>query len=440
MALLRAEEAAHRRSAAEQAARFAATAAVYHGQPVEILYLPKFYTEEGYRYVCAQAETMWRILCRVTERYFVDADYRSLFGFPSELEAMILARPHYRTLIPVCRLDMFLNDETGDFKYCEFNMDGTSAMTETREMARTFPETLIWQRMAERYELGTAELFDSWAETFLSICAETGELPERPSVAVVDFLEKGYSTAEFEFFREAFERRGCRAYVCEIRDLAFDGEHLRTKDGEVIDAVYRRAVTTDIMAARREITPFLEAVRQKKVCLVGDICTQVAHDKVLFRVLHLPETAAFLTDEENDYIRAHVPYTAMLTPELARDERVRGSREKWIVKPRDSYGARGIYAGVRLSQEEWAAALDAHAEDDYVLQEFVTPFRTENFACTAGAGGASDAPVQGYSNMAGIYLYGGRAAGIYTRTSATEIISQEDHEHEMLTVVCRPRA
>ena len=119
----------------------------------------------------------------------------------------------------------------------------------------------------------------------------------------MDFLEKGSSSAEFEAFREAFQRAGCTAYVAEIRTLRYEGGNLLTEDGHVIDAVYRRAVTSDIMANMETVQPFLAAVRDRNVCLIGDFCTQVVHDKVLFRILHDPRTAAFLREEDNAYYR-----------------------------------------------------------------------------------------------------------------------------------------
>jgi glutathionylspermidine synthase len=230
---------------------------------------------------------------------------------------MILNRPGYRTLLPVCRLDIFLNEETGAFKFCEFNADGSSAMNENAELYRTYRNTLLYREMDKKYRQREFELFDSWVETFLSIWRETGRRPAAPgtlpAVAIVDYLEKGSSSAEFDAFREAFARAGCPAYVAEIRDLRYEDGRLLTVDGHVIDAVYRRAVTSDIMAHRGEVQAFLQAARDRNVVLIGDFCTQVVHDKVLFRILHDPRTAAFLTPEENAYIAAYVPYTAILT-------------------------------------------------------------------------------------------------------------------------------
>ena len=468
---------AHAASGRAQIEEMRQGTATYKGVPIKFGYLPKYFSQEGFVRLKEDLEHAWRILVRVIEEYLDKADYRALFGFPRELEEMILHRPAYSTLLPVCRLDIFLNEETGEFKFCEFNADGSSAMNENAELYRTYRNTLLYRQMNERYEQHMFELFDSWAETFLRIYAEgqktAGQEPDKaglPAVAIVDFLEKGSSAAEFTAFREAFERAGCRAFVAEIRDMRYENGRLVTGDGHAVDAVYRRAVTSDILAHREEVRPFLQAVRDRSVCLIGDFCTQVVHDKVLFRILHDPRTASFLPEEDNAFIAAHVPFTAILTKEIAEREDVRNNREKWIIKPRDSYGAHGIYPGRLLSEEEWKDRLDAHADTDYILQEFVTPYRTENIYFgpqkpqkAAGAGKekaedkakenviekAKDAPGQSeaeqlpqwqsFSNMTGVYLYGGQVAGIYSRASVTPIISVEGDEHEMTSIVLTGR-
>lgn len=421
--------------------------ATYKGVPIKFGYLPKYFSEEGFAKLKSDLEQAWRILVRVIEEYLDKPDYRALFGFSPELEEMILHRPAYSTLLPVCRLDIFLNEETGEFKFCEFNADGSSAMNENAELYRTYRNTLLYREMDKRYDQVMFELFDSWVRTFLHIYAEgrkpgeqNTEGPEGaagdalPAVAIVDFLEKGSSAAEFTAFREAFERAGCRAYVAEIRDLRYENGRLLTGEGHAVDAVYRRAVTSDILAHKEEVEPFLRAVRDRSVCLIGDFCTQVVHDKVLFRILHDPRTAAFLSDEDNAFVASHVPFTAMLTRETADREDVRKDKGKWIIKPRDSYGAHGIYPGRLCSEEEWNNQLDMRADTDYILQEFVTPYRTDNIYF-----GARDPRWQSFSNMTGVYLYGGRVAGIYSRASVTPIISVEGDEHEMTTIVLKKR-
>ena len=64
----------------------------------------------------------------------------------------------------------------------------------------------------------------------------------------------------------------------------------------------------------------------------------------------------------------------------------------------------------------------------------MTPYRTENIFF-----GEEEPAWKSFSNMTGVYLYGGRLAGIYSRASVTPIISVEGDEHEMTSVILKER-
>ena len=64
-----------------------------------------------------------------------------------------------------------------------------------------------------------------------------------------------------------------------------------------------------------KVQPFIKAAENNDVCLIGDFKTQVIHNKIVFKVLHDDMTSAFLTDEEKQYVKDHIPYTASLTQE-----------------------------------------------------------------------------------------------------------------------------
>jgi len=447
----------HDKSGAEENMDILRSDAKYMGSPVKMLYFPKLFTQEGYRKVREAGEQAWRILVKVIRAYLDHPDYRQLFGFPKELEKMICHRPEYSTLLPICRLDMFFDEETGDFRFCEFNADGSSAMNENRIMTEAYRKTLMYRCFSERYEQKPFELFDSWVKVFLDLVREAGHYPAHPQVAVVDFLEKSITTAELEQFAEAFRKSGSDACVAEIRSLSYDGEHLYTPDGFRIDAIYRRAVTSDILDHRDEVRPFLDAVRDRKVCLIGDFCTQVVHDKILFKVLHMDRTKAFLTEEENLYIEDHVPYTADLTPALLQQEKFlhtswtcrSGRNCRWILKPEDSYGAHGIFYSGDYTDAQWLELIRAHAGGGYILQEYVSPYRTLNADYTdtdytdnpwqKQAEGQKSPRIHSFANMTGMYLYGGHLAGIYSRLSPQNIISVEGDEHEMVSMVAEEK-
>ena len=64
------------------------------------------------------------------KEYLKNPSYRKLFPFSRKLEELILIPNGYQSLLPIARFDIFYNEENGNFKFCEINTDGTSAMNE----------------------------------------------------------------------------------------------------------------------------------------------------------------------------------------------------------------------------------------------------------------------------------------------------------------------
>lgn len=404
--------------------------AKYHGDTIYSLYMPKMFSTETAGYIKTIAETMYGILIKVMKEYLEKEDYRKLFNFAPKLEAMIRNTPKYENLLPIARVDIFLNEKDLSFKFCEFNADGTSSMNEDRELNHAFERTALYQELSKEYTITSFELFDSWAKEFKKIYETYENKVENPHVAIVDFLELGCSMYEFEEFRKAFERAGFTAEVCEIRDLRYDGQHLYSKTGKIVDAIYRRAVTSDILEHEEEVKDFLQAVQDHKVCLVGSFCTHIIHDKILFYLLHLERTHAFLTSEEVTFIKEHIPYTVTLCDEEIEKSGLLTNKNGWIIKPKDSYGARGVFAGVNFTEEQWERIVAENKNGVYIMQEFVMPYQSYNIDYHK-----AEPAFRKYSNLTGLYVYNGKFAGVYSRQADHEIISSAYDENDIATLV-----
>ena len=145
------------------------SSAHYHGYTVHTLLIPKMYTEKDFSALAETAEKTHRILCKVTDRYISDPEYRKLFGFDERLEELILHKPLYEQRLPIARIDVFYNPENGDFKFCEFNTDGSSGMNEDRELNRSLDRTKLFAQFRSNHKIRRFELFDSWVKDFLGI-------------------------------------------------------------------------------------------------------------------------------------------------------------------------------------------------------------------------------------------------------------------------------
>jgi hypothetical protein len=203
-----------------------------------------------------------------------------------------------------------------------------------------------------------------------------------------------------------------------------------------VDVIYRRAVTSDILSHMDEVTDFVEAAKSGKVCLLGDFRTQIAHNKVLYKILHMEETMRLLTKREQTFVRAHVPYTVALDEVFAAGNEeflaeVLSHKDDWIIKPEDSYGSKGVHAGVEHEDPgEWETLLSENRGKKYILQAFNNPYELLNI----------DFSEDGYrwvnaSNLTGLFVYNEKLRGAYSRISFVKMISTQYSEMSSPTVL-----
>ena len=392
--------------------------AIYKGKPVPCLYMPKLFSVEAHEHLERAARTVVTILEKVMAKYMSDPGYRTLFPFPKPLEDLILSEAGYPCLLPIARIDIFLNEDDFSFKFCEFNADGSSAMNEDRELNLAIKDADAMQKMGERYVFQNFEFFDSWVQVFAGIYDTYDKKVKNPNIIITDFINGDVST-EFIEFKKAFERAGYDAEIVDVRSLSYEGGILRTSGGKRVNAIYRRAVTRDVMDNFNEVQPFVQSITNGDVCSIGHFRTQIIHNKTIFKILHMQETLKFLTEEERAYVIRHVPKTYVLEEGKFDLEDVLQNKDKWLIKPEDLYASRGVFAGVDTSAREWEKAVKENTGRGYLLQEYVTPYKSENL-------NFNDNPrpdFELYNNITGMFVYGGKLQGFYSRGGPQGIIS-----------------
>lgn len=410
--------------------------AKYKDRVVRTLQVPKIFSQTDAKIMKSTIEELYGIFDAVIDQYMINPDYRKYFDFSEKLEKLILAPKTYKCNIPMSRIDLFLNEKTKGFKFCEFNTDGASAMNEDKELNKAFALTDAYKDFYNKFNCTTYELFDSWVEESLNVYVDyIGNETEIPNVCIVDFLENA-TINEFYIFKEAYERKNCKVSICDIRELEYKDGVCYSPDGMKVDMIYRRAVTSDIMKHYDEVPVFLEAFNANAFCLVGDFRTQIAHNKVLYMVLHKEETHKFLNKKQIAFIKNHIPYTIQLDelktkPEVMED--VLKNKDNWIIKPEDSYGSKGVFAGVEIEDlDKWVEIIKENMNHKYILQEFHNPYRTDNVRVLDKECDWIDT-----SNLTGIFVYNGKAKGLYSRMSFEKMISTQYNEMSSPTIVAK---
>lgn len=399
-------------------AYLAGTRSLYHGAPMPWAYVPKIFSPADAAHLAWAAETMDAIMDKLTRRYLEDPALRARFGFTPEVEAATLVPLPYEQQIPIARVDIFLDEQTGSFKFCELNTDGSAGMLNTVETTRACALTGAGKRFAATHKVAVFDVLGACADALMACYRQVPGMPEKPRIAVVDYAES-ISAEEIAEFIELFAARGISLRFTDIRDLAYEDGRLSDSQGP-IDGVWRRVVISELLEKPCPgAEAFMRAAREGRVPIVGGFRTWPVATKTVFAVLHDPVAATFLTPEEIAFVKEHVPATYVLNEQS--DLAPFARKDAWIAKPRDGYNSVGVVAGSDCTPAEWRSALEEIRATGGVVQEYVRPYATPNLPGDPASGETSCAP---YMNMEGLYLFNGRFAGVFTRCGCNATIGE----------------
>lgn len=389
------------------------------------------------------AETMGKIIEKVTARYLADPDFRALFGLPEKVEELALLPTGYDELVPFARVDVTFDEETADFKVVGVVTDSSTGMTTSVDVTRAIQLTESYRRFAERHPKIetfdiTAGVIDALRETYTSWAnADAGTRhPEHPTVGIVDYPESA-SAGEFSDIVERLADEGVFARFVDIRDLRIEeaGGVRRLVDSEgPIACVYRRALLSEMLDKPCEgAEALVEAARRGLACVIGGFRTWPATTPELFAVLSSPKIEDVLDPFEAAFVRAHVPETHRLTrdtdlaPYLAE-------RERWLARSAGPYSAGEVVSGADCQdRDDWWRVLLACAEEGGTVEAYEPAYRTPCYLGGPADGGEvpSEAELVEASNVLGLYLFRGKFGGVYARGGHEGIAGPWSHRVTM---------
>lgn len=309
------------------------------------------------------------------------------------------------------RVDVFYHGQN-DFQFCELNADGSSGMVEAREIQRIINGSYAMEQLKEQFQMYQFELFNSWVDALLQNYQEFSQSKNLPNVAIVDYIQ-GEVSPEFVEFKKSFEQRGCPTVIADVRDLEYKDGTLYYNDF-AINCVYRRAVTWEIIENKDQSQDFIQAYLDGNVCVVGALRSQIIHNKLIFAVLHNPDATEFLTEEEKEFIKNHIPFTTYFdVNDKATVERAIQQKDNFVLKPMDKYAAKGVYIGKDCTQKQWQEIIHSVAQQGYLLQSFCQLPKLK----MAYFDDKDNLEITDFNYMIGLYCYNQRFVGTYTRGS-----------------------
>ena len=387
--------------------------AIYKGKPVPFLYLPKIYTKNEINEFKRIKEKIFDLVNTIIDLYLNKKEVRKMYDFDKRLDELIRIDHGYNTYVPMGRFDLFYYGKD-NFKFCELNTDGSSAMLEDKELGSILHKSKIMKKYKEKQKITNFELFNSWVDEVDEIKDEFFETKkESYNLAIVDIFEKE-PTYEFEEFKKHFNSRNYNCFIADARDIKYEDGFI-FYDDKKIDIVYRRLVTKDLMENYDEINSFIKGIKAKNTCIIGSIKSQIVHTKLFFKVLHDKRFKEYLDPNQKEFIKKAIPKTYSL--ENVKEEYIK-NKNSYIIKPIDSYASKGVFSGKDFTKVKWLDLLNEKVNEKYLIQEYCNPCLEKNVLINS-----KNIKIKKFNKIVGLYVYNENLNGIYTRVGLNPIIS-----------------
>jgi hypothetical protein len=386
---------------------------------------PRFLSPAQYRLLRTQGRLLLRAWDSAWAAAVADPAVRAQFRVEAWESALMAADPGRTEPSPLSRIDAFFDQAGTDFKVTEYNAetpagtaygDALATIFQGLPLMRAFLRShLAWALPARHSVMGA--LLDAWH-------AWSGRR-DRPVIAIVDWREVP-TYSEFLLFERYFTDHGLRCLIVDPAECEFTGGRLVAR-GEKVDLIYKRVLLAELVARGGTDHPIFQAVRAGAVCMVNGPRCKLLHKKASLAVLSDERNARLFGPEERAAITRHVPWTRVVEERKTqwRDREVdlvplvAGERERFVLKPNDDYGGKGVVLGWETDQAGWEAALRGALTEPHVVQERIE-LPVEPFpALTAAGVELADRIV----DTAPFVFDGARVDGCLTRVSTASLVN-----------------
>src|SRR4051812_28227577 len=325
---------------------------------------PFFLEQRDEARVARAAEALWRLGEQLARVASGDTALMQALGMSDAEIALAGIDPGAGPASTAGRADAFLLADS--LQFAEYNAESPAGAAYSQRLAELFDSGSLMAGFRDTFDARFYTPITGILEALLATWREWRGTSDTPRMAIVDWREVP-TWSEFELLRDAFTAAGVPTTIHDPRDLLFDG-HSLAAGGKKIDFVYRRVLINDIVSRADECRALVEAYRAGVVCVANNLRCKMAHKKAFFAILTDERYAGLFDPVDLDAVRAHVPWTRLVTAEVA--DRVRRERERFVLKPNDEYGGTGVTLGWETDAAAWDAALDrAVLDGGWIAQE-----------------------------------------------------------------------
>ena len=344
---------------------------VFGERPLCVSLRPNLLSKGAWETARRATEVIHGALARLERALLEEEDLRRELDLEPEEERLALADPGFDASSPCARMDGFIGG--GVIRFVEYNAESPAGAAYNDELVGVFEALPVTRAFRRRWRIRTLPVRRHQLAVMLR--AYGARVPAKPTIAIVDW--RGLPTlTEFEMFQRFFDEQGLRCVICAPEDLELRRDRLYA-NGERVHLVYRRVLTSELLARPDIARPLVDAYLKGAAIVVNSFRAKILHKKMSLALLSDDRYARLYTPAQRAAIAKHIPWTRKVREghttyggklvDLA--DHVLRERTRLVLKPNDEYGGKGVILGWTVDAREWEQAFLAALTSSYVVQE-----------------------------------------------------------------------
>src|SRR6266404_2805886 len=350
---------------------------LYFGErPVCTVLRPRLLTAGQFHFLQQRVRVLLPAFAKIYETAIKDAGFRKQFGLLDWEEELLKIEPGFGNPSPTARFDSFFVSEQ-ELKFTEYNAEtpaGTAYHDVLTEMFYSLP---VMQEFQRRYQVRPLPARPGVLHALLETYRQFHGTRERPSIAILDWKEVP-TYSEFRLYDDYFHANALNSRIVDPREVEYRGGKLLAGDFH-IQLIYKRVLISELYERGGLNHPVIQALRDRAVCMVNGFRCKILYKKASFAVLSDEANAHLFKPAQQRAIADHIPWTRRVEERKTTHggkpidliPYVSANRERYVLKPNDDYGGKGIVLGWTVDDSAWHDAVQKALAEPYIVQERV---------------------------------------------------------------------
>lgn len=352
---------------------------LYFGErPISTVIRPHFYLLKQWNYLKQETELLLSAFTRAHEACLIDSNLRSQLELEPYEEALFSIDIGQAVPWTTSRLDSFFMANDSSLHFVEYNAETPAGMGYEDVLAELFIDLEPMKRFQRHYAVQSMPMLNKLLAALIRGYKDWGG-NGIPQVAIVDWGNVP-TLNEHHIIRRHFAQHGIAVTLADPRELEYRNEQLWFKDFR-IDLIYKRVLCSELIQRMGLENPIVQAVRERSVFMTNSFSAKLLAKKASFSLLSDERNSYLFDAAQQRAITAHIPWTRRVAErktiyqgqEVDLLPFVSENRHRFVIKPNDEYGGKGVVLGWDVSTEEWDNALRDALSTPSVLQERVDP-------------------------------------------------------------------